>query len=130
MNAVSTYAPDPQSSNSSLLNCQGMALDTLQARGRLLALYERYGALLTEHQREVVDLYLRSDWSLAEIAAHEGTSRAAVHDIVRRSTLALREYEERLGLLAETARRRRALEVLERELNSLKRRLSRIEGGA
>ena len=33
-----------------------MALDTLQARGRTLALYERYGALLTEHQREVMDL--------------------------------------------------------------------------
>src|SRR6266849_699620 len=85
-----------------------MALDTLQTRGRTLALFERYGALLTDHQREVVDLYLRSDWSLAEIAAHQGTSRAAVHDIVRRSTLALQDYERRLGLLAESAWRRRA----------------------
>jgi len=107
-----------------------MALDTLQARGRTLALYERYGALLTTHQQAVVDLYLRSDWSLAEIASHQGTSRAAVHDIVRRSTLALQGYEKRLGLLAETARRRRAVEGLERELNGLKRRLARIEGGA
>jgi len=105
-----------------------MALDTLQARGRALALLERYGALLTEHQREVIDLYLRSDWSLAEIAAHQGTSRAAVHDIVRRSTLALQEYEKRLGLLAEAARRRRALEAMERELNGLKRRIANLEG--
>jgi predicted DNA-binding protein YlxM (UPF0122 family) len=107
-----------------------MALDTLQARGRSLALYERYGALLTEHQREVVDLYLRSDWSLAEIAEHEGTSRAAVHDIVRRSTLAMQEYERRLGLLAESARRRRAVAVLERELDGLRRRVARLEGAA
>ena len=105
-----------------------MALDTLQARGRALALLERYGALQTEHQREVIDLYLRSDWSLAEIAAHQGTSRAAVHDIVRRSTLALQEYEKRLGLLAEAARRRRALEAMERELNGLKRRIANLEG--
>ena len=105
-----------------------MALDTLQARGRTLALYERYGALLTEHQRQVIDLYLRSDWSLAEIASHQGTSRAAVHDIVRRSTLALQAYEKRLGLLGESARRRRAVEAVERELNGLKRRLARIEG--
>jgi predicted DNA-binding protein YlxM (UPF0122 family) len=105
-----------------------MALDTLQARGRALALYERYGALLTDHQREVVDLYLRSDWSLAEIATHQGTSRAAVHDIVRRSTLALQEYERRLGLLSEAARRRRAVEALERELDGLKRRLTRLQG--
>ncbi len=105
-----------------------MALDTLQARGRSLALYERYGALLTEHQREVVDLYLRSDWSLAEIAKHQGTSRAAVHDIVRRSTSAMQEYERRLGLLAESARRRRAVAVLERELEALRRRIARLEG--
>jgi uncharacterized protein len=98
-----------------------MALDTLQARGRLLALFERYGALLTEHQRDVVDLYLRRDWSLAEIAAHHGTSRAAVHDIVRRTTLALQDYEKRLGLLAESARR-------QREIEALKRRLTRLEG--
>ncbi len=107
-----------------------MALDTLQARGRTLALYERYGALLTEHQREVVDLYLRSDWSLAEIAVHQGTSRAAVHDMVRRSTLALQEYEKRLGLLAESSRRRRAVEAIDRELNGLRRRLERLEGTA
>ena len=104
-----------------------MPLDSLQARGRTLALYERYGALLTEHQREVLDLYLRSDWSLAEIATNQGTSRAAVHDLLRRSTNALQEYEWRLGLLAESSRRRKAVEALERELNGLKRRLERLE---
>ena len=111
-----------------MVSCQGMALDTLQARGRSLALYERYGALLTDHQREVVDLYLRSDWSLAEIAEHQGTSRAAVHDIVRRSTQSLEEYERRLGLLAEAAHRRRTVEALERELDGLKQRIGRLEG--
>ncbi len=105
-----------------------MPLDTLQARGRHLALFERYGALLTEHQKEVVDLYLRSDWSLAEIAAHQGTSRAAVHDIVRRSIQALQGYERRLGLLAESARRRRAVEALEREVTGLQRRIARLDG--
>jgi predicted DNA-binding protein YlxM (UPF0122 family) len=105
-----------------------MALDTLEARGRTLALYERYAALLTDHQREVVDLYLRNDWSLAEIANHQGTSRAAVHDIVRRSTLALEDYERRLGLLSESVRRRRALDALDRELDGLKRRVARLEG--
>ena len=93
-----------------------------------MALFERYGALLTDHQRDVVDLYLRSDWSLAEIAADHGTSRAAVHDIVRRSMLALHDYEKRLGLLAESARRRRALDAMEKELNGLKRRIDKLEG--
>ncbi|HZK73948.1 MAG TPA: sigma factor-like helix-turn-helix DNA-binding protein [Clostridia bacterium] len=104
-----------------------MALDTLQERSRYLALFDRYGALLTEHQREVLDLYLRNDWSLAEIAAHQGTSRAAVHDIVRRSTRAVEEYERRLGLLAESGRRRRAVASLERELAGLKRHMARLD---
>lgn len=103
-----------------------MALDTLQARGRSLALYERYGALLTDHQQAILDLYLRSDWSLAEIAAHEGTSRAAVHDIVKRSTRAMQEYERRLGLLTEAQRRKRSLEALEKELAVLQRRMARL----
>jgi len=105
-----------------------MALDTLQARGRALALFERYGALLTDHQQKVIDLYLRSDWSLAEIADHQGTSRSAVHDIIRRSTVALQGYERRLGLLAESARNKRALAGLERELNGLRKRLTKLEG--
>lgn len=100
-----------------------MALDTLQARGRTLALYERYGALLTQHQRDVVDLYLRRDWSLAEIADHQKTSRAAVHDIVRRSTLALQDYEKRLGLLAESARRKREIDVIKRQIARLEVRV-------
>jgi predicted DNA-binding protein YlxM (UPF0122 family) len=104
-----------------------MSLDTLQARSHYLALFDRYGALLTEHQREVLDLYLKSDWSLAEIAANQGTSRAAVHDIVRRSTHSLEEYERRLGLLAEAGRRRRAIASLERELAGIKQHVARLE---
>jgi predicted DNA-binding protein YlxM (UPF0122 family) len=107
-----------------------MALDTLQARSRYLALFERYGALLTDHQREVLDLYLKSDWSLAEIANHEGTSRAAVHDLIRRSTRALADYESRLGLLAEAGRRRRVIESLDRDLAALKRRVARLDATA
>jgi uncharacterized protein len=104
-----------------------MSLDTLQARSRFLSLFDRYGALLTEHQQEVLDLHLRSDWSLAEVAVNQGTSRAAVHDMVRRSTHSLEEYERRLGLLAEAGRRRRAIASLERELAGLKRRMARLD---
>ncbi len=107
-----------------------MPLDRLQVRSRFLALYERYGALLTAHQQSILDLHLRSDWSLAEIAQHEGTSRAAVHDLVRRSRLALDDYEKRLGLLSEAQKRKRALETPERELASLRRHMARLAGPA
>lgn len=65
-----------------------------------MELFERYGPLLTDQQREVLELYLRRDWSLSEIARSRETSRAAVHDLVRRAGQALEEYESRLGLLA------------------------------
>jgi predicted DNA-binding protein YlxM (UPF0122 family) len=104
-----------------------MRLDTLAARSRHLALFERYGALLTMHQQEVLNLSLRSDWSLAEIAEHQRTSRAAVHDIVKRSTDALEDFEKRLGLLAEAGRRRRKVASLERELAGLKARIAELD---
>jgi len=91
-----------------------------------VALFERYGALLTEHQRTVLDLYLRRDWSLSEVAARQETSRAAVHDLLRRSTQAMEDFERRLGLLAEDRRRRDEAAALTRELDSLRRRLERI----
>ena len=108
-------------------SCQGMVLDTLTSRERQVALLERYGALLTEHQQQVLDLYLRQDWSLAEVAAHQETSRSAVHDLVRRATATLEEHERRLGLLADQARRRDARSELVRELAELRRRLARVE---
>ena len=107
-----------------------MPLDTLKARSRWLELFERYEPLLTEHQRQVLELHLKSDWSLAEIAEHQGTSRAAVHDIIRRSNHALADYERRLGLLAEAQRRRRALERLEKEVTTLRRRIERMEASS
>ena len=91
-----------------------------------MALFERYGALLTEHQRTVLDLYLRRDWSLSEVAARQETSRAAVHDLLRRSTQAMEDFERRLGLLAEDRRRRDEAAALTRELDSLRRRVERI----
>jgi uncharacterized protein len=104
-----------------------MALDTLSSRERHVALFERYGALLTEHQREVLQLHLDSDWSLAEIAARQRVTRSAVHDLIRRSLEALEDSERRLGLLAEADRRAREREVLAADVAELRRRVTRLE---
>jgi predicted DNA-binding protein YlxM (UPF0122 family) len=104
-----------------------MILDTLQARRRQVELFERYGALLTPHQRRVLELYLRSDWSLSEVARSQQTSRAAVHDLVRRSAQALEDYEQRLGLVAAEERRRAERAALAGELAAIRRRLTRLE---
>lgn len=104
-----------------------MALDTLEARQRQIELFERYGPLLTDHQRQILTLYLRRDWSLAEIARHQNTSRTAVHDLLRRAGAALADYESRMGLVARSRRGRRSLAALSRDLRNFSRRLDAID---
>jgi predicted DNA-binding protein YlxM (UPF0122 family) len=93
-----------------------MVLDTLGSRERQVALLERYGKLLTDHQRMVLELYLGSDWSLAEIASRQKVSRSAVHDLVRRSVQLLEDCERREAIAAELADLRRRMTRLEARL--------------
>ncbi len=86
-----------------------------------MELFERYGPLLTAHQREVLTLYLRDDWSLAEVAARQQTSRAAVHDLIRRAVATLEDLEQKLGLLAQRAQLEREVRVLRGRLDQLER---------
>jgi predicted DNA-binding protein YlxM (UPF0122 family) len=104
-----------------------LSLDTLESRQRQIELFERYAPLLTQQQRDVLDLYLRSDWSLSEIARSRETSRAAVHDLVRRAAQALEDYEGRLRLLAAERRRRAIGLALARDLADIRHRLTRLE---
>ena len=43
-------------------------------------LYDFYGELLTEHQKQIYESYVYENLSLSEIAEEEGVSRQAVHD--------------------------------------------------
>ncbi len=61
-------------------------------------LLDFYGDMLTEKQRDVVELYYNEDLSLSEIAAHSGISRQGVRDSIKRAESVLLDLEERLGL--------------------------------
>lgn len=62
-------------------------------------LLDFYGKMLTEKQREVVELYYDEDLSLAEIAQHSGITRQGVRDSIKRAEAQLIEFEDRLGLM-------------------------------
>ena len=102
-----------------------MPLD-IGKRERSLALLDAYSALLTEHQRTTLELHLGKDWSYAEVAAAQGVSRAAVHDLVRRTEQVLEEYEAKLGLVAAGARREVERGRLEARLQELQTELKRL----
>ena len=62
-------------------------------------LYDFYGELLTEHQKQVFEDAVLNDYSLAEVAEDIGISRQGVHDLVKRTRQALAGYEEKLHLV-------------------------------
>ena len=62
-------------------------------------LYDFYGELLTNHQKEVYEQFVLEDLSLSEIAQSAGISRQGVHDLVRRCEKTLEGYEEKLHLV-------------------------------
>ena len=62
-------------------------------------LYDFYGELLTEHQKEIYELFVLDDYSLGEIAQEKGISRQGVHDLIKRCNKTLEGYEEKLHLV-------------------------------
>ncbi len=74
-------------------------MDDIIERGRL---YDYYGGLLTEHQRQIYEAVVYNDMSLSEIAQEYDISRQGVHDLIRRCDKMLKRYEDSLGLIART----------------------------
>lgn len=65
----------------------------------LSLLCDIYGSLLSQKQREALDLYYNEDLSLSEIALQVGISRQGVRDQIKHGEKLLLGFEENLGLL-------------------------------
>lgn len=62
-------------------------------------LMDFYGGLLTQKQRDSLELYYEQDCSLAEIAVDMDISRQGVRDFIKRGEKQLYEFEEKLELV-------------------------------
>ena len=78
-------------------------------------LYDFYGELLTDHQRQVYEAAVYDDMSLTEIADEHGISKQGVHDLIKRCTKSLQGYEDSLHMI----RRFEAIKSQAEELRSL-----------
>jgi len=74
-------------------------MDELVERVHFGELFDAYSDILTGKQREVCDLLLGGDLTVAELGVELGVSRQGAHDLVRRSRERLDEIEGALGLL-------------------------------
>lgn len=66
---------------------------------RMAMLFDFYGDLLTERQKEFYDLYYNEDLSLAEIAENYGISRQGVRDVIVRAEATMTEIEDKTHLI-------------------------------
>ena len=70
----------------------------MENRDYLIILYDYYGELLSEIQREYFEQYYFDNLSLSEISENDGKSRNAVHKCIKSSSMKLYEYEDKLRL--------------------------------
>lgn len=72
-------------------------------------LYDFYGILLTDKQKEYMELYYREDYSLSEIADLVHVSRQAIYDNIKRTEQLIENYEVKLQLHNKFMRRQQLL---------------------
>ena len=77
-------------------------------------LFDTYGGMLTDKQRDCFDMRHNQDLSLGEIAEEMGVSRQAVCDNLTRTEALLRRMEENIGSVKRDMQMRQAVqEILE-----------------
>jgi len=86
---------------------QYMDDETLQ----MSMLFDFFGDLLTERQREYFDLYHNEDLSLSEIAEGSGISKQGVYDTIIRAEKTLMEFEQKTGIIQKWRETRTGLET-------------------
>lgn len=66
---------------------------------RMAMLFDFYGDVLTERQKEFYDLYYNEDLSLGEIAENYHITRQGVRDVIVRAEAILTDLEDKTGLI-------------------------------
>ena len=87
---------------------------------RMTMLFDFYGELLTERQKEFFDLYYNEDLSLAEIAENAGISRQGVRDVIVRAEGVMQEVEDKTGLIRRFEQMRAHLDAIESAAGEIK----------
>lgn len=66
---------------------------------RMTMLYDFFGDVLTDRQKEFYDLYYNEDLSLAEIAENYGITRQGVRDVIVRAEAIMTDLEDKTGII-------------------------------
>lgn len=83
-------------------------------------LYDFYGELLTDHQKQIYEDVVLNDYSFSEVAEEKGISRQGVHDLIKRCNKILQEYESKLHLVEKFVTIKEQIEEMEKSLRETK----------
>ncbi len=97
-------------------------LQEMQEVVRLTLLYDFYGELLTGHQRQIFEAVVLEDQGYAEVAAQKGISRQGVHDLIKRCTVQLNEYEASLHLVEKFLSIKKQVQLIREEVSNAEQR--------
>ena len=86
---------------------------------RMTMLFDFYGELLTDRQKEFYDLYYNEDLSLAEIAENAGISRQGVRDVIVRAEKYMQDIEDKTGLVKRFLQMRTHLDAIEEAVSEI-----------
>lgn len=82
-------------------------------------LFDFYGELLTDKQKEIYELFYQNDMSLSEIAGELDISRQAVRDQLKRTEKILSDYEDKLKLVEKFMANRNSAKRIRRLIDEL-----------
>lgn len=91
---------------------------------QLTLLYDFYGELLTEKQKQVYELHYQNDLSLSEIGEELSISRQAVRDQLKRTEKILQDYEEKLQLVSRFQAQKKAVQEMKHIMESMEKKNS------
>ena len=89
---------------------------------QLTLLYDFYGELLTEKQKQVYELHYQNDLSLTEIGEELSISRQAGRDQLNRTEKILLDYEEKIQLDYRFQAQKKAVQEMKRIMEGLEKK--------
>ncbi|EOB9252447.1 putative DNA-binding protein [Staphylococcus aureus] len=98
---------------------------------RMNYLFDFYQSLLTNKQRNYLELFYLEDYSLSEIADTFNVSRQAVYDNIRRTGDLVEDYEKKLELYQKFEQRREIYDEMKQHLSNpeqIQRYIQQLEG--
>jgi predicted DNA-binding protein YlxM (UPF0122 family) len=97
---------------------EGNGRSCMEKMAERAMLYDFYGDLLTDRQKEIFGYVVNQDLSLSEIAGICGISRQAAHDVISRCDRILAGYEGKLHLVERFLELKKSVGSLHEEMES------------